>query len=251
MQNKSYDLKSLQDLPITGTQGKLVSVDKLQNHPESYTALYSSLKDRYLEIFHLEDEESETLNDSKDAELKCVCLHCMVDPENVRQSFLVVLRNQGSIPLGTIGLEIDDAKERRLSICKLALLTKLDITSEFIEAVYLVLSYAFEELACSCVTTRIKERDADAMETALAFGMRPENIYRSMSVSRWGRMVVIFSLNKANWPSVKTALQKCLENIETSLITDSRKMLSEFLKPVCTVSDIRAQINKLVTGYRH
>lgn len=250
MCKKTKDHNSFRNLPFARKQGNLVCLDKLQNQPERFTALYSSLKDRYLEIFHLEDEESETLSASKDAELEDACLHCMTDQETLRQSFLVVLRNQGSIPIGTVGIEIDDHDERRLSIGKLALLTRLDITPEFIEAVYLVLSYAFEELSCSSVTTRIKERDAAAMEAALAFGMQPENIYRSMSVSRRGRMVVIFSLNKANWPSVKTALQKCLENIETSLVTDCRKMLSEFLKPICTFSDIRAQINKLLTGYR-
>ncbi len=251
MCNKMKDLNNFRNLPFARKQGNLVSLDKLQNQPERFTALYRSLKARYLEIFHLEDEELETLNASKDAELKDACLHCMTDQGNLRQSFLVVLRNQGSIPIGTVGIEIDDPDERRLSIGKLALLTRLDITPEFIEAVYLVWSYAFEELNCSSVTTRIKERDADAIEAALSFGMQPENIYRSMSVSRWGRMVVIFSLNKAKWPSVKTALQKSLENIETSSVTDCRKMLSEFLKPVCTVSDIRAQINKLVTAYRH
>jgi N-acetyltransferase len=122
--------------------------------------------------------------------------------------FSTVLASSGEV-IGSTRFWKIDRKNRKLEIGSTWMAARWQRSFVNTEAKYLMLKYAFEELACVRVQFTTDETNAASRAAILRIGARQEGIVRNERIMPDGRKrnSVRFSIIDDEWPGVKTALE--------------------------------------------
>ncbi|HEX5310800.1 GNAT family protein [Aquabacterium sp.] len=122
-------------------------------------------------------------------------------------AFATVDRHLGKV-VGSTRFRCIEATHRRLEIGFTFLAASSQRTHVNTEAKYLMLSHAFETLACNRVELLTDERNTKSRNAIQRIGAKEEGVLRSHMVMREGflRNSVMFSIIATEWPSIKANL---------------------------------------------